>query len=428
MGTAMNMVKPLISGEAHVRLRNLIGWGLTGQISYVISQFLLLVALTRHARVEDVGLFGLVSAITLPIYWFFNLGIRVNQATDTRSEFGFQDFLALRIVASIFAYGLIVAIALLAVGPAAAKVMLVFGAAKGVETYSELCYGAFQKYDRMPFVAHSLIVRGFGGTAMFWVLIAATGSTSAAYGGLLAVWMLVALALDMRRAQGLARRAGDVIPAQAGRVRDLAWSSLPLAFNALLSAFQSSMPRYMIAHFLSVAALGQFTVVGYAMQAVTTVSNAIGQSIVARLALYAATGNRRAFGRVLIKFVTLIGLTSTAGAIAMIAIGDWLLALVFGADYADLGGLLALVMLASGVVASATMLQSGLMATRRFKVNLNIRIATFAVVTLGTAIGAMKFDLSGVVFGMMAAGIVQAGLLAWSLWRSNFELGQESRK
>ncbi len=411
-------------GEARVSLRRLVGWGLIGQMSYVVSQFLLLVALARYSSVADVGLFGLVSAITLPIYWFFNLGVRANQATDTRGTFRFHEFLALRIMGSIIAYGLIVVLAFTVVDPAARIVMLVFGAAKGVETYSELCYGAFQRADRMSSVAVSLILRGFGGTAVFWIVIALTGSTSAAYGGLLAVWVLVAGGGDLRQAHQMARAAGDVGPVRASMLRSLVVSSLPLAFNALLAAFQGAMPRYVIGHFLGLVALGHFTVVGYAMQAVTTIVTAIGQSIVARLAHYWAIGNQKAFLRTLSRLVMLVAAAAVTGSLVMLAIGNWLLELIFGTEYAGQGQLLALVMIAAGTIASGTILQSGLLATRRFGHNLRIRMTSVVAQVIGTLIGVLTLGLPGVVLGMIATGMLQSGLIWLTLRRARIEPGE----
>jgi O-antigen/teichoic acid export membrane protein len=408
-------------GEARVSLRRLVGWGLIGQLSYVISQFLLLVALARYASVADVGRFGLVSAITLPIYWFFNLGIRANQATDTRGTFSFHEFLVLRIVASLVAYGIIVLLAFTVVDPLARTVMLVFGAAKGVETYSELCYGAFQRADRMSDVAISLILRGFGGTALFWIVIAQTGSTSAAYGGLLLAWVVVAAGFDLIRALRMAQGAGDHGTVRPKVVWKLAITSLPLAFNALLSALQGSMPRYIIGHFLGLVALGHFTVVGYAMQAQTSIVSAIGQSIIARMAHYSAVGNRKAFMHTLGRFQGLIAAVAIVGSLLMLWIGDWILQLIFGADYAGQGALLALVMIAAGTNASGNILQSGLLATRRFGHNLRIRIVSFVVQALGALVGALTLGLPGVVLGMIAAGAVQSAMLWLALWRLRFE-------
>lgn len=409
-----------LRGEAKVRLSRLVGWGVLGQLAYVIGQFLLLVALARHASVEDVGRFGLASAITLPIFWFFNLGIRANQATDTTGQYRFHEYMRLRLYATALTYVLVVVIALCLSDPAMLPVMLIFGATKGVETWSDLCYGSFQRGDRLWAVAQSLILRGFAGSLLFWIIIATTGTVILAYLGLLLAWTAVAFGLDVPRARRIARAEGDVKPVRLEVVRELALGSLPLAFNALLAALQGSSPRYVTGHMLGIAALGQFTLIGYAMQAVTTIVTAVGQSIIARLAHYAANGNRRAFTRILTRFMGLIAVAATVAAILALLIGDPVLTLIFGPDYSGLAGLLALIMVASGMVASAGILQSGLLATRRFTHNLRIRVVSFTLVLVLSAIGAHFWGLTGVVGGMIISSAVQTLLLGWTLTRMSF--------
>ncbi|KEP68733.1 hypothetical protein DL1_09105 [Thioclava dalianensis] len=398
-----------------VGLRRLMGLGMLGQLSFVASQFLLLAGLARFGQLEDVGQFGLVSAIILPIYWFFNLGIRANQATDHRVEYGFACFLALRIPASLLAYAIIVGIAFLWLDPLARQVMLGFGAAKGIETLSELCYGAFQRADRMADVARSLALRGMGGAALFWAMLGAGATPAAGFGALACLWAVVALGLDLPRAWRLAQRDTSAQPRPSLRqVADLARASLPLGITGALAALQGATPRYVIAHVLGLAALGQFMLVGYAMQAVTTLSNALGQSIMARLAYYDMRGDRAAFVRVLARVLGVIALASLGAALGAALWGDLVLAALFGAGYGALGDLLALVFGAAGISAAATILQTGLLARRRFSTILRLRaLSVISVVCLAGA-GALWLGLAGVVCGIALA----AALHALMLWRA----------
>jgi O-antigen/teichoic acid export membrane protein len=171
-------------------------------------------------------------------------------------------------------------------------------------------------------------------------------------------------------------------------------------------------------------ALGHFTVVGYAMQAQTTIVGAVAQSIVARMAHYSAVGNRKAFMRTLGRFQVLIAAVSILGSLAMLVIGDWVLQVIFGNDYAGQGRLLALVMIAAGTGASGNILQSGLLATRRFGHNLRIRIISFVVQVIGSVTGALTLGLPGVVLGIIATGAVQSALLWLALLRLRFEPGE----
>ena len=303
--------------------------------------------------------------------------------------------------------------------------MLVFGAAKGVETYCELCYGAFQKAERMPLVARSLMLRGLGGAVVFWLLIITNDTVIVAYGGLLLVWALVAFWLDLPHAWRLAGHERRQVHLKA--IGKLAVTSLPLAFNALFAALQASTPRYIVSYLLGLAALGQFVVVAYVMQVVTTLTNAVSQSIVARLSQYAATGARAAFLRVLKRFLLLIALCAVSIAAIMLVIGDPLLVLAFGPDYAGLGTLLAMIMMAAGTSAASTMLQAGLLSTRQFSTNLRIRVISFCILATGAALGALSFGLYGVVGGVFVGGFIQSCLLATALLKLPIHASDEAQ-
>jgi len=267
-----------------IRLRRLVGWGLLGQFAYVIGQFALLTALAQFATVEDLGRFSYASALIIPVYRFFNLGVRVNQATDAGSIYRFSEFFALRCVASSVAYVVILAMGFVLVDAETRLIMLVFGAAKGVETFCELFYGSFQKADRIALSARSLALRGLGGAVGFTIVLALTGSLPWSYSALFVIWLAVAVLVDYPATRRLVTASGDTAPARWSQVWHLARSSLTLGVNALLAALQGSTPRFVINFVLGLAALGRFAVIAYAMQAATTVIMAIGQSIVARLA------------------------------------------------------------------------------------------------------------------------------------------------
>ena len=159
----MEIMVDLASHETQgppVRLRKLISWGLIGQATYILSQFIVLLALARLSTVEAVGAFGLASAISLPIVFFFNLGLRINWATDIEEEYNFSDFLMLRTIACLLSYALIIVLGMLFLEGLTLSLLLVFGLAKTIELYNDFFYGVFQRVDAMRLVARSQMTRG----------------------------------------------------------------------------------------------------------------------------------------------------------------------------------------------------------------------------------------------------------------------------
>lgn len=404
-------------GEARISVRRLLGWGILGQMAFVISQFLLLTVLARFAQVEDVGRFGLTTAVVTPVYWFFNLGMRENQSTDTRSVFRFREFLALRLMGTGFAYLLIVAIAFLAMPSEIRSVMLVFGAAKGLESVSLLYYGLFQKAERIQYVARSLILRGFGGTFAFAIVIWLTGGTAEAYSALFLAWLLVLILVDALPARKLAQNLGDDGEIRQGKLRELAMTSLPLGISGLLTALQTSTPRFVIGSLLGVAALGQFTVVAYALQASQQIVTAISQSISARLAHQIVNGNRHALFTLLRKLLVGLGGVGVIFAMISLVFGNWILTGLFGNDYEGLATLLAMIVIAAMAAASVNILQAALIASRRFSLQSWLRLFSLTLTAVATLVGTLVGGLEGTVIGLVIASFSHAIVLIWLLRR-----------
>jgi O-antigen/teichoic acid export membrane protein len=414
------MTDTMPHGEARISMRSLVGWGVIGQMSYVASQFILLLALARFATVAEVGHFGFANAIITPIFFFFNLGLRVNQATDIGRQFNFNEFLFLRAACTTIAYLLILVIAFAVLDPQTRFVALVFGAAKAAETFSDLFYGFFQRGERLQYVARSLALRGLGSAVLFTIILASSGSIATAFFANLGVWLLVAVFVDYLPARRLAVRDGDIGTVRLRSVVALAWSSLPLGMNALFSALQGNLPRYITGWLLGLVALGQFTIVGYAMQAIMTVTMAISQSISSRLAFYVSIGNRKAFFNTFRKFVLLIAVAGGSGAVASLVIGDWLIRTVFGPDYAGLGMLFAICILSAALRAAVIILQSGLFASRHFRLSMVLRAFSLALMFVFCLAGAWWGGLIGLAWAMALTFLLHSIALWVSLKRMAF--------
>jgi O-antigen/teichoic acid export membrane protein len=393
-------------------MRTLLGWGILGQLVYVASQFVTLLALTRFATVEEVGLFGLVSAIVIPVFFFFDLSMRVNVAASGRSAYSFQDFRRLLILSAGIGYAVIIFIGLVSFRGHGLLLLLILGATKFAECISDLCYGVFQRFDRMPLVAGSLILRSMGGAALFVVFLMAGTSVAWAFAAQFIVWSGVAIGLDHPRARRLWRERLAPEGADPARIRDLARASFPLALNGLLAALQGNVPRYAIVSLLTVVALGQFTVVAYAMQAISTVAMAAMQSLTARFSNFIAEGRTGQLQHALLRILLALSVFGVFAVGASLLSGDWLVRVVFGPDYADLGTLLAICVLAACLRSVVLALQMCLMAARRYRQNLHIRIGSLVAMVAGCWAGGMLGGLPGVCWGMCAAFVLHIAALA----------------
>lgn len=388
------------------RLGSMIAWSMVGQGVYILSQFAILVLLARFSSVEDVGRFGLSTAITAPVFFFFQFGLRFNQATDAASEFGFSSFLLLRFVSTILSLASIAAIGLLATGDTRTlSILALFSLAKAVEMHSDLMYGVFQKNDALRMVAESLIARGVFSTIAFALLLIFGGSPVWAFLGYFVVWLAVFLAFDFPRARRMER--ANERRASLGEIARLAWNSAPLGLAGLFANLSSSIPRFVLAYFAGLEQLGIYTGIAYVYQGANMVVQSVNQAIIGRLAKNWRDGNTRAFHGTMLKLTLILSGLAFVAMLAILPVGNALLDLAFGAAFEPYGTLLVLMVAALALNIPMTIHQTGLMAQRRFPAQLANRAIFALSVGVFSSAGIALYGLNGAAIGLAVASVLQ---------------------
>ncbi|WP_316365162.1 lipopolysaccharide biosynthesis protein [Candidatus Thiodiazotropha sp. CDECU1] len=399
-----------------------ITWGVIGQLTYIIGQFVVLSALARFASPEDVGRFALAGAIIMPVFAFFNLGLRFNQATDIVQESTLPEFIGLRVLTTTLGFLIILCVGFLLIDDDSTRlILIIFGLAKAVETFSDLFYGVFQIARRMELVARSQVARSLFSSLLFCGILINTESVEIAFTGHLVSWLLVAVLFDYRKAKRVSpstERTVSLISLLA-----IARQSLPLGLAGFLSMLNASVPRLVIESFMGLAALGYFTVIAYALQAGITIVLAISHSITSTLAGYSAEGNKRAFRLLLTKIVGLF----TALGILMLPIayyfGDYLIVLLFGEKYQGLNIVFTLIMVVLIVSTWSNIFQIGVIARREFINHAISRLLLLVLMLSFTIPGVFYGGLEGVAIAMAFAHAGQAVYLYWLLFGTHNQLG-----
>jgi O-antigen/teichoic acid export membrane protein len=302
------------------RIRAMIAWSMIGQIVYILSQLTIVVSLARFGSVEDVGRFGLSTAITGPVFFFFSLGLRFNLATDTASSFGFGTFLTVRMIGALGGLLTIAAIAALTIrDPLTLKILLLFSLAKAVELHSDLMYGVFQKHGRLRWVATSQILRGVLSAVFFSAIMIVIGSPGLAFLTFFTVWLAVLLVFDLPRAFAFEGRGHRI--AGPAEVWSLAWSSAPLGAAGFFANLSASTPRLVLANFVGLEALGYFTSVAYFYQAANMVIQSLNQAIIGQLARFWAEGRRTAFWSIMLRVSVILFGLAVVGVFVAIPLG-----------------------------------------------------------------------------------------------------------
>ena len=411
-------------------------WVFAGNATYSFCQWMLVVALAKLGSPLMLGQFALGLAIASPVLTFTNLHLRAVQATDSRRQYRFSEYLGLRIMTTAAGWLVIVLIALAGnFDFRTAAIVMAVGLAKAMESFSDLFYGLFQQREEMRRTAISMILRGLLAVLILTTVLAVTKDVFWSAMALTATWGLVWATYDARWGRRMLETqppssgqplTGEDDPLKPRFAAARQWSllrlALPLGVVMLLLALYANIPRYFIQHYMGEESLGAYSAMAYAMVAVTGVAEALGHSATPRLSRYFAGGQIARFRSLLMKLLG-FGIALGAAAIATVSLGgSRILTLLYRPQYAEHTDVFVWLTVAAALTCVAWMLNFGLTAARHFK----IQVPMFAAILLTTTAGCyllvpmmgMRGAAVSLALGALAHVVLASAVLAWVLVRS----------
>jgi O-antigen/teichoic acid export membrane protein len=277
---------------------------LAGNVLYAACQWGILVVLARLGSPAIVGKYALAMAVCSPVILFSNLQLREIQATDARRDYGFGDYLSLRILCTVAALPAIVAItAIFHAERETAAVVMFVALAKALDSISDVLFGLLQQRERMAPVGGTLAANGVASLVATAVALWMTRSVVWA-AAMSAVGSAVAVAVAWActsRAVGAWR---EMCPTwHPARLLRLIVLSFPLGIVALLITLNANMPRYFVERHFGHHDLGIYAAMAYLMMVGTTVTAALAQAATARLSRSFAAGDVADFRRLLLRMM-----------------------------------------------------------------------------------------------------------------------------
>lgn len=418
-------------------LRANFSWTFVGNAVNAAAWFLMTTVLAKLGSPEHVGQFALGLATTAPIFMFATLRLRDVQATDTKQEYLFGDYLALRLITTVLAMLAVVAIILVSgFQREVALVILATGLSKSSEAVSDAFYGLFMQQERLDRIAKSMIVKGPLSLLGLGIGFYLTGSVFWGVIGLAAARAVIMVSYDIRNATLSLKSSSAPITGsipidlprprwEATILKRLAWLTLPLGFVTMLISFNGNIPRYFIEGHLGSYQLGIFAAISAFQKAAPTVVQALGRSASPRLAKYHAANNARAFRRLALRLVGIGILLGGAGVLVALVAGRPILTLFYGPEYA-LPGLFGLVMLGAGIDYIATMLLFVITSARYFKVQLPLQLLTTGAVALACFWLVPSTGLVGAAIALIIGNLIRAGGTLIAAWHAQRALYRHS--
>lgn len=408
---------------AGLSMRANVSWSFAGSLLHAGCRWLSLVVLARAGGAETVGTLALAIAIATPLFMLSNLQLREIQTTDAGGRFSFETVWGIRLLTTALALCVVCGILLFGEeGASLGPVLFFVSLSLGFESLSDAIYGRLQRRERLDRVARSMGVRGVLTLAFLGVGFWATGSLAWAAGAMAAASLLPLLLLDLPalRGAGAAEGRAPLLPRARLRRDELApllRSALPLGGTMMLVSLSSNLPRYFIDGALGRAETGVFAALFQLVSVGNLVVSAAAQAASPRLANLAHGGDLRGFRDLSRKLYLLVGALGFGGILLSHALGEPILGLVFGEEFAASADVLVLLAVGGSLGFACAVPGYGLTAVGAHGVQFPLFLV---IVGVGAGLHAWlipAFGLHGAAYALMLGFALQFVASRWVLER-----------
>jgi O-antigen/teichoic acid export membrane protein len=376
-------------------------WTFAGNASNAFSQWIVLSLIAKLGDAEMLGRYALAVAIAAPVAMLSHMNLRAVVVVDVKGRHAAGDYLGFRYWTS--GVGL-AALALIAVAskrpPEVAAAIVLVGLLQAAEAVSDLYYAFWQRRERMDRVARSMILRGLLSALAAGAALWLWRSLLAAVAALAAVRLGMLLLVD--------RRAERRPQATVAWHLDVLRNALPLGLALMLGSLNTNLPRYLVEWSQGTKELGGYAAAASFITVGNTMIHALGQASAARLARAAEAGERARFGRLAAQLIATAVALGVAGVLTAIAIGEFVLRILYRPEYGGYRNVLVAVMAAAILQYLASALGYLLTSARWFAVQIPLLAAASIAIGVTGWLSVPRFGLQGAALALAAGAAVQA--------------------
>jgi O-antigen/teichoic acid export membrane protein len=359
---------------AGLSLRLNLSWALVGNIGYALTQWGLLVLLTKLFDPTQFGKYALALSIVTPIFSTSTLQLRAIQVSAVEEKAHFADYVVLRVFTNSLALTCLLVLVVFRLFEAqVVYLILLLALNQAVMLVKDIYQGSMQRHERMDYVSISNVLQGVASVGVAAALAFCTGNLLLAVAGMLVARVAVFLSYDVSRSKALAGEAQTLLTRadlrkalSVSRLRPLVHKALPLGVMMLLLSFYPNIPRYFLAGYWGEAYVGYFAAIATLMSVQELMIVPLGEAALRKLSLYYAT-NKAAYTGLLCKLIAIGVVLGTIGVAVAMQLGSPLLTVLFRKEYGGFVESLVWLMLARLVLNVQCFMGYGITAAGRYR-------------------------------------------------------------
>lgn len=394
-------------------------WNFSGSLIYAMSQWFLLIIITKIGSPYYAGIYSLGLAFSAPLIMFINLNFRALQSTDLSLIYGFRSFKSARLIGIISFSILFLLIVFFSDYEFEIVIVLILIALnKIVESYSDLYYGLFQFNERLDLVSISTIIRGVIGTAFFGIGYYFFGKIEIALIFMLFIWILNLVVFDLKNSKQFLSTNPE--PNVAGRVKNLIKIGLPLGIVSFIASLSVNIPRLAIESYMTIEDLGYFASVFYMVLIIGKFMTSLANAILPRMARLYQNGNKIAFIKILVSISVFLIVFSIIIIIISTFWGSEILQIAYGSEYAPYESLLVFIMIYGLFEYLGFVFEVALNAMKYYKFRLMVEITATSIMIITSIYFIPEMGLMGAAVSLIIFSVFKLLMLSFLFAKTFF--------
>lgn len=304
-----------------------------GNFIYGISQWLLVVIVTRLNGYEDAGVLSLAIAVVAVLYTISLYGMRVFQATDVLYSYSDGDYITSRIITVIISLPLCVAFIFInGYSNNKAAVIGAFMLYRCIEACSDVFHGILQRKKRMDYIGISVTIRAILILIAFVGTLSAGGSLWLACLSMAVASVIVLLFFDIPSTKHICNTTPTF---SVKKQKSLLWTCFPLMSAALVYNAVLATPRYYLERIVSDEILGVFSALYVPTLFITSMATYLLSPIAVEFGECAKNNDYKKFMKLFYTSSALIMGVSIIASGGAYILGDFALKIFYGKDMSN---------------------------------------------------------------------------------------------
>ncbi len=379
-------------------------YNLIGNITYALSQSLVIIILNKLGNPIDVGAFTYGMAVIIPFFILAQGGLRSIISIDAKNNYNFNIYFYLRLICCVIA---LLLVALINISNKYFTIIILLATFKFMDSIFDIYYGQYQRDSNFKSIYKSKVIRSISNILSFTVTYYFTKNLIFSLIIYTLSSLIIYLIYDFRVYKINIKNLKHSILFKVFII------SLPLAISSFLISLNTNIPRILLENKVGIITLGAFGSFIYLLNICQIVVQSICQVFSPRLAKYYLDSNYSAFKRNSFLLIFLILLISIIFVLFAIFLQDIIFYLLFNSSFYKYKNIYEYIIYISPIIFLGVALGNICTAQRKIKIQPYIFLVITIINLTSVYFTISLYGIYGAIFSLLLVALLTCVFLTF---------------